>query len=393
MIKTFLLPAAILIGFSVAAYALIVTTPTLEPTAIKPIPLSVRVQPAVKEAIQLKVHSQGAVMPSTQSQLIPEVSGRIVWTSPNLVVGGYFKAGEVLARVDELDYKNARDRAKAALNRSDAELQHAQFEYGRLQSLEERRLASRSALENSLRAYRVAQAARQDARVNFEQAQENLNRTTLRAPFNGIVRSETIDIGQFVARGQPIGTLYASDEVEVRLPIADRQLAFLNLPPTRVGTLQEAMQPQVVLSADYAGEVLQWRGRIVRTEAEIDASSRMVQLIARVDNTQTQTPLSVGLFVSAEISGLAAENVIVLPRSALRNNNQVLIVDDEKRLRYRNIQALRLYQDSVLVASGIEEGEQVCLSALQTAVEGMQVNPIIPDLIAERPNISVNTQG
>ena len=376
MIRTIVIPSAIVIAFLFGAATLMATAPELEPSSIKPVPVTVRVQNVDMEAIQLKVHSQGSVVPSTVSQLIPEVSGRVTWTSPNLVAGGYFAAGQELARIDELDYKNARDRAKAALNRAKAEVEHARFEYGRLKSLAERKLTSRSALENGLRAYRVSQAAFEDATVSFEQAEENLNRTVLRAPFDGLVKSENVDIGQFAARGQAIATLYASDIVEVRLPIADRQLAFLNLPSLRTGNLPETQQPSVKLTAEYGGRTLNWAGKIVRTEAEIDTASRMVQLVARVETQADQPGLSVGLFVNAEISGIAVEDVVVLPRSSLRNENQVLIVDGENKIRFRTVTPLRLYQDSVLIADGLVEGDRVCVSTLQTAIEGMNVNPI-----------------
>ena len=299
--------------------------------------------------------------------------------SSKLVAGGYFTKGEVLARVDEVDYKNDQNRAKSSLVRAEAEQQHAQFEFQRLKSLEERQLTSRSQMENSLRALRVADATLQDARLNFQQATQNLERTQIKAPFTGLVRSENVDIGQFISRGTAIATLYASDLLEVRLPIADRQLAFLNVPATMRGELPEHLQPKVTLRTEYAGQKLSWSGHIVRTEAEIDISSRMVHLVARVPNSPDQTPLSVGLFVEAEIEGLSAENIVVLPRSALRNNDQVLIVDAEDKLRFRPIESLRLYQDNVLVKAGLNDGDRVCLSPLQTAIDGMTVNPVVED--------------
>tara|TARA_X000000950_G_scaffold288382_1_gene404834 strand:- start:8906 stop:10057 length:1152 start_codon:yes stop_codon:yes gene_type:complete len=376
MIRTVLIPVLIVIFFLFGAVTIMATAPVLEPKTTTPIPISVRVQSVNPKTIQLKVHSQGTVMPSIQSQLIPEVSGKVVWTSDRLVSGGYVTEGQTLAKVDDLDYRNARDRAKAALERASAELQHAKFEYGRQESLVERNLTSQSALENSLRVYRVSQAAYDDARVNHEQAEENVRRTILKAPFTGLVRSENVDIGQFVSRGQPIATLYATDMVEVRLPIADRQLAFLNLPSARTGTLDPQEQPDVLLTAEYAGRALSWRGKIVRTEAEIDSASRMVQLVARIDNQAAASPLSVGLFVNAEIAGLAAENIVILPRSALRNDNQVLVVDGEDKLRFKDVNLLRLYQDQVLIDAGINTGDRVCVSVLQTAIEGMTVNAI-----------------
>ena len=296
--------------------------------------------------------------------------------SPKLVAGGYFAEGETLARVDALDYKNTQDRAQATMVRAEAEQQHARFEFQRLKSLAERKLVSRSQLENALRASRVADAALKDARVNFEQARQNLERTEIKAPFTGLVRSENVDIGQFISRGSPIATLYASDQVEVRLPIADRQLAFLNLPPTLRGELPTELQPNVTLETEYAGQRLVWEGKIVRTEAEIDISSRMVQLVARVDQAKNTAPLAVGLFVEAEIEGLSAEDIYVLPRSALRNDNQVLVVDADNKLNFRSIDTLRLYQDNVLIREGLNAGDKVCISPIQTAIEGMSVNPV-----------------
>lgn len=377
MIRTLLIPFAILVVFFFGAMTLMATAPNLEPVARAPTPSTVRILTVTPEAVQLKVHSQGSVMPSTESQLIPEVTGRITWMSPKLVAGGYFDAGELLVRVDEVDYQNIKDRAKATLSRTQAEQQHAKFEFQRLKSLAQQKLTSRSQLENGLRALRVADASMQDAQVNFEQASQNLERTEIRAPFTGLVRNENVDIGQFISRGSPIATLYASDLVEVRLPIADRQLAFLNLPPTLRGELPVELQPNVILSTEYAGQQLVWQGKIVRTEAEIDVSSRMVQLVARVPSQSALQPLSVGLFVEAEIEGLSAENIVVLPRSALRNNNQVLIVDANDQLEFRSIEPLRLYQDNVLVKAGLEAGERVCVSPIQTAIGGMVVNPIV----------------
>ena len=376
MIRTFVIPTAIVLLFLSVAATLMATAPVLEPANDTPTPLTVRVRTIETESIELKVHSQGTVAPSTVSQLIPEVSGRVIWTSPNLVAGGYFEAGQELARIDDLDYRNAQNRANAALKRATAEVEHAKYEYGRLRSLAERKLVSRSALENGLRAYRVTQAAFEDAQANSEQALENVKRTVLRAPFTGLVRAENIDIGQFASRGQPIATLYANDVVEVRLPIADRQLAFLNLPPLRNGNFPEYMQPTVKLSADYGGQTREWFGKIVRAEAEIDTSSRMVQLVARVESAEDSQDLSVGLFVTAEIAGLAVENIVRLPRSAIRNDNQVLVVDTENRLRFRDIQPLRLYKDNVLINAGLIPGERVCVSTVQTAIEGMAVNPV-----------------
>jgi len=376
MMRTFILPVIIVVVFLMGAATLMATSPMLEPTAKTPVLTKVRILDVKTESVALKVNSQGSVMPSTETQLIPEVNGRILWMSPNFVAGGYFAKDEVLARVDQVDYTNAKNRAQAALGRAEAEEEHARFEYKRMQSLAERKLISRSQLENALRASRVAVASLQDAKVSAEQAQQNLGRTEIRAPFDGLVRTESVDVGQFISRGAVIASIYASDAVEVRLPIADRQLAFLDIPVTQRGELPLEIQPEVVLTTEYAGQQLRWVGKIVRTEAEIDLSSRMVQLVARVPTITGQPPLTVGLFVDAQIAGRTVDNVVVLPRSALRNSGEVLIVDADDKIRFRAVDQLRLYQDNVLIEGGLEVGDRVCLSPLQTAIDGMTVLPV-----------------
>ena len=377
MIRHLVIPVFILGIFLFLAATLMATAPVLEPSSVERLATTVRVVEIQPKSVQLKVNSQGSVMPSTESQLIPEVSGKVSWMSPNLVAGGYFDDQEILIRVDDTDYKTKLDRAQANLARAEAEQQHNEFEYRRMQSLVKRNLVSRSQLENSLRAYRVAEASLQDATANFNQAEQDLARTQIRAPFAGLVRSENVDIGQFVSRGSPIATIYAGNQAEVRLPIADRQLAFLNIPVSIRGEIPQEFQPEVTLTAQYAGQTLEWKGNIVRSEAEIDVSSRMVQLVARVESNSNPVPLTIGLFVTAEIQGLAANNIVVLPREALRNNNQVLVVDEDNKLRFRKISMLRLYQDDLLIKGGLNVGERVCISPIQTVIEGMIVNPVI----------------
>jgi RND family efflux transporter MFP subunit len=376
MIRKLIVPGLIVLASLLGAVTLLATSPTLKPSIPEPVATTVRFIEVTPEAVRLTVHSQGTVSPNTETELIPEVSGRVHWISPSLVNGGTFAADEELLRLEDQDYRSSVERAAAALQRAEAEHQHARFELTRMESLEARQLASRSVLENALRAFRVAEAALQEAQANLDQARRDLDRTVIRAPFSGLVRRESVDIGQFVSRGTSIATLYASADAEVRLPIADRQLAFLNLPLGVRGELPPELQPRVTLWAEFAGQRLAWQGRIVRTEAQIDTMSRMVHVVARVDNDDADTPLSVGLFVNAEIEGLLAEDVVVLPRAALREGNRVLIVDAEDRLRYREIEPLRLHQDQVLVRAGLLPGERVCVSPLQTAVDGMPVKPV-----------------
>ena len=376
MIQKFIFPVLVLVMAIVAAMVLMANSPSLDPNIPEPIPTVVRVTAVTPGSVTLTVNSQGSVNPNVETQLIPEVSGQVIWMSPALVAGGRFGVGDALLRLDDQDLISALERADASRSRAEAEHQHADFEYQRLESLGERQLASRSQIENALRTFRIAQASLQESVAIHDQAQRDLSRTEIQAPFSGLVRNEKVDIGQFVGRGNSIATIYATDIVEVRLPIADQQLAFLQLPIDMQGLLPPEVRPHVELSANYAGRSLIWEGEIIRTEAEIDTRSRMVHVVARIDNRIQHTPLSVGLFVNGEITGRTAENIIELPRSALRGNDRVLVVDDSNRLRFRKVELLRLFQDKVLISSGLTQGERVCLSPIQTVIDGMPVDPI-----------------
>ncbi len=376
----YILPV-LLVAAALGVTAVLVTTGSqLRPSQPEAAPIAVRVVVARPGPVQLQVHAQGTVEPRTETELVPEVSGNVVWISPNLVSGGYFETGEPLLRIDDRDYRAAAQRAQATLTRAQAEFELAQAELARAEDLLDRQLISRADFDTRLRTARVAQATLQDAELVLETSRRDLTRTTMSAPFDGLVRSEQVDVGQFISRGASIASVYAVDFVEVRLPIADQQLAYLNVPLSQRGEIDESRAPDVSLTAEFAGQKQRWTGKIARTEAQIDPGSRMVYAIARVraDASENAVPPPVGLFVQAEIDGIAENDVVVLPRSALRNENQVLVVDTENRLHFRTVDVLRVYRDDVFVTGGLERGELVSVSALQTVVDGMRVQPLLP---------------
>ncbi len=363
---------AVLFLAVVMAYGLVATAPAprqVEPEATATL---IRVTEVTPRAVQLRVRSQGTVEPEIKSALIPEVSGRVKWVSSSLVAGGYFEANQTLIRIDDSDYRSALERARATHARAIAEEDHARFELSRRQKLVDQNLASQSDLESSRRTHRVAEAVLKDARVALDQARRDLLRTEIKAPYTGLVRSKSVDLGQYVQRGTAIAQIYASDSVEIRLPIADSQLAFLDVPLGQRGEIPEYHQAQVAISSQYGGQQYEWQGRLVRLEADIDAQTRMVNAVARIPNNVV-TPLKVGLFVQAEIYGRQVDDVVILPRVALRNRHQVLVVDDDSRLRFRDVDILRFDGENIFVQAGLQAGDRVNLSPLQTVVDGMRV--------------------
>ena len=368
---------AVLLAAVAAAAGIIMSRPMPEQLTVSETTSAIRAMTVVKESLRLKIRSEGTVTPKTQTNVIPEIKGRVTWISPNLVVGGYFQAGDLLVTIDAADYEARTGLAQAQLLRAEAELEHKRFEFKRLQQLIKDNLVSQSNLENAARAHKIAKANVIESKINLAQAERDLSRTKITAPFEGMVRSESIDIGQFVQQGAPIASIYASDAVEVRLPIVNAQLAYLDPANLQRGELDPATAPMIRLTARYAGTSFVWRGQLARTEGEIDAQSRMITAVARVrqDNQSPDVPpLQVGAFVAAEIEGQYLDDIVRLPRAALRPNSQVLIIDSDNRLRFRAVNVLRLENDFVLIDSGLESGEVVNLSPIQTVVDGMRVS-------------------
>jgi len=373
------LPVCVVLAGCLLAGGLIEARPSVAiRRPARPTPL-VQVVRAAPESLHLTVRSQGSVAPRTESDLIAEVSGRITWVSPRLAAGEFVQADEPLLRIDPRDYEVAVTRARAALTRTESQLALARRGAARLRSLADRGVASPASLEDAENSTRVAEANQLEAAAALTQARNDLERTELAAPFAGRVRSVHAGVGQFVNRGAPLARLYAVDYAEVHLPIPDDAAAFVQLP---IDYREEAAtddQPEVVLKARFAGREYVWNGRIVRTDGELDPRTRMLHAIARIEDPYgrgdrpDRPPLAVGLFVDAEIQGRRVDGVYSLPRSALRGDDRVVVVDGDGRARLRAVELLQRLPDRVLIRSGLAPGERVVTSPLALTVDGMRV--------------------
>jgi len=400
MKRVLLFPLGILALGVAAVFVLWLTRPVAVPSPVDPVLPLIRVQTLQPQGLQLVVEGQGTVVPRTESDLRSQVSGEVVWVSPSLVAGGFFDAGDRLLKLDPVDYEADLESARALLARAQSEAARAEKERLRQRRLADRSVASQARIDDAENAAHVAEAGLREAQARLGRAERDLERTAVYAPYRGRVRSETADLGQFVSRGEALARIYAVDYAEVRLPIPDRELRYLDVPlgyrasngreesksqetyPIR--DLAEAgsenmVGPRVILKAEFAGEDHEWTGSIVRTEGELDPKSRMVTVVARVEDPygrndeEGRPPLAVGLFVQAEISGKFISEAMVIPRSALHPGDRVLVLDNENRLHYRSIQVLRTERESVIVEGGLKAGERVVVSPFSAAIEGMAV--------------------
>jgi RND family efflux transporter MFP subunit len=372
-------PIGILVLSILGTAALIASKSSVETETAKAPPPLIRAIDVRTETLELTVPAQGTVAPRTESNLIAQVSGQIVEVSPKFANGGFFEKGDLLARIDPRDYE-------LGLATANVEVAQTQFRFSQEQEESEvaqaewARVGQGSPSDLVLRKPQLAQAraSLDAARARYQMAKLHLERTEIRAPFAGRVRSKAVDVGQVVNPNTPLGRIYAIDYAEIRLPIPDPELQYLNLSLYRTDQPEITDGPRVDLHADFAGNHYTWEGRVVRVEGEIDPQTRMINLVARVDDPYgvpedaSRPPLAVGLYVEADIGGKTVNNAIVLPRSALRGLKRVLVVDDE-RLYFREVKVLRADRESVIITSGLKAGERVCISPLDTVVDGMRV--------------------
>ncbi len=377
MIKRILFPIAIVVAGFITMGIIIKTGPTMDqkpPASTAPL---VRTWIATSETVQLSVLTYGSVLPRTESELIPEVSGRVIKISPSMVSGGFIRKGEILLEIDPLDYEVALEQARASLAAAKSELTNAKKAYERLLDLAKQQSASQSQQDDALNRLRFGQASIREAAARLSRAERDISRTKIKAPYDGRVRSKRVDIGQFVNRGAPIASLYATDFAEVRLPLHDEELAHLDLP---LAGQESPNQPTAILRARFAGANHTWEGKIVRTEGELDPKTRMINVVAQVEapyeRSGNRPPLAIGLFVEAEIIGNTVDNVYIMPRSALQANEQIYVLSSEYRLQFRDVNILRTVEEDVYITSGFKSGETICLSTISNAVEGMLVEPV-----------------
>ncbi len=379
--KKFILPILVIFVSILGAIVIVASRPEVKPLPPEVSRKIIRAQKVYKQSVQMVVKSQGTVVPRTESVLVSQAAGLIIDVSPSFVVGGFFEKGDILVSLDPRDYEFALTQAKHQVAQTELSLEIegqeakiAKEEWHRLNDGQAPPLVAREPQVNQ------ARAAFEAAKAGMMQAQLNLERTQIRAPFSGRVRTKNVDFGQYVTPGLAVATIYAVDYVEVRLPIPDEELAYVDIPLDFRGVKSNHKGPVVILKTRFAGEEHEWHGYITRIEGEIDARSRMIHAVARIENPYSKKPnsirppLTVGMFVYAEIEGKYMDDLYTIPRVALRGNSQVLIVDTDERLRFRNVEPFRIDSEIVYIRSGLEDGEQICISPLQAVVDGMPVS-------------------
>ena len=320
------------------------------------------------------ITGEGTVKPLRKINLVPQVSGKIVHMSPAMTGGGSFNKGETLLRIDPTDYELAVKSSEARVKDLESTLlitieeAEVAFEEWKLSGGNGEEPPPLVAKIPQLEAARANLAA---GNADLEKAKLNLDRVTLRAPFEGRIIQKNVDMGQFVAVGQQLGSMFSAEAAEIAVPLPQEDLEWFYVPgftPDGIG------ESTVTVRADVAGRELSWSGKVMRAAGLIDERTRMVNVVILVERPYDSVPpLAMGLFVTVEIEGVEVPDAVWLPRSAVHEENIVWIVDGESRIRFRPVEIIRYDQDRVLL-TGIEKGELVATSPIKIVTNGIKVN-------------------
>ena len=342
--------------------------------------VTVDVTEVVKQNLRIPIQAQGTVTPLQETSVMSEVNGRIIEVSPSFIVGGFVSKDDVLLRIDPRNYETSLLRAEASVKSAQSNLAQetgrakvAEQEWKKTPRGKQRTQASKDLY---LRKPQLDQALAQmlAAQADLNTARDNLERTSIRAPYDALIRTKHSELGQFVAAGTPLADIFSVEYAQIRLPIPQNKLEYLELP--ELGTMQNGSP--VDLYTEVGGQVKHWNAYLHHTEGVFDARSRVLFSVARIEDPYGlqyphAEPLRIGTFVNARIKGKELVDIVRLPRYIIRAGNNVWVIDETGLLRTRSVTLLRTGGDFVYVSAGLNDGELVSLTTLDNSFEGAQV--------------------
>lgn len=370
---------------SILGALLLVATKEEPPRAPKPLEGTlVEVTQIQARRHEVDLHAKGTVVPAKEIVLQPELGGRVVWQSPELVAGGRFDAGEPILRIDARDYQLAVESYRSQVRRAKLELtlearrgEVAKREwesFGEMDASDDQRaLAQR---EPQLEASKLDLKAAQSA---LKKAELDLKRTVLRAPFNAMVVSEDVDLGQLLNPQTPVARLVGTDEFHVQVSVPVGALRTV-----RVRSDARSGSEVTIIQRVGAGTI-ERHGEVIRQLPDLDPGGSMARLLVSIENPlgrKGELPLLLGSFVDVAIAAQPIDNAIRLPRAALRNGREVYVMNDENLLEIHEVEIAWTEPDSVLITGGLAPNERVVISRIATPVPNMLLRTAEPDSAA-----------
>jgi len=372
-----MLPWLIFIGMVFLAYEITQSKPSAFKGHSKQAPRLVVETTLLKAApFTISVESFGVLQARTNSELFALVSGQIKSVSPHYETGAFFKQGEVLLKIDSADYEVAVQVAKGSLVNAELALAEEQARFDQAQRDWARKKHQASDYALRLPQLRAAKSNIETAKAQLKLAELNLERTKVRAPFDGRILATFVNVGSVVGPNIKLAQIYSSEAIELRLPLANKDLRFINLPEASMGDYQN--YPKVSIHNTLTEPAQIWHGKVVRTEAAIDEASQQLYVLARIDqpfikdDRLSRLPLKIGQFVRASIQGKQLESVISIPNSSLYQGAYVYLLKEGK-LQRQPVSVLWRNQQVSVIKSGLENGQQLVTTPLGQVTSGTAV--------------------
>ncbi len=342
----------------------------------------VEVETLLKRDIIMTVRGYGTVKPKVQVEIVPQVSGNIVFVHDQFKPGGFIESGESIIKIDPRDYELAVQQAKAVvadahvkLDLQKAEAQIARVEWQQLNPDKD----PPSPLVFREPYVRQSEAALESAKAQLSKAELNLERSVVSLPIDVVILNEKIDLGQYAGIGQSVGAGYGIELVEIEVPLDDKELSWLEIPssPAPVnGKETNGKKSPALVRCEFAGREQTWTGHVTRTTGQIDIFSRLVSVVVEVSEPFSvqdgRSPLLPGMFVEVIIEGNTLRDAIAVPREAIHGANKVWIVNNNT-LHIKAIEIVRTEDTFAYTTSVLQDGDAIVISSLDAAVEGMSV--------------------
>ncbi|MCP4022734.1 MAG: efflux RND transporter periplasmic adaptor subunit [Desulfobacteraceae bacterium] len=375
---------------------------------------SVTVLNAQPESKVMMVEAFGTVKPRKSIKISAEVPGRIDHINPMFIEGGIIQQGELLVRIDQRDYRLNKDAAAVRVRQARVDIQNlkqeienlkkdielsskntelTQRELERLKALSKNQYASKNSLEKAEQQHlgakiqlqgiknRLAltdtymeqkQAALAMARVDLNKAALSLDKTEIRAEFEGFILDKMAEAGEYVNPGQALGIIYQKDSLDVDVRIPLEKMKWLEF------FFKDGKTPEALVElASYEGsQPPTWKAKVARIKAKIDEKTRTLPLTLEIGSANKAGigvfDIKPGTFVKCNIIGETYDNIFVIPRYLLRSNNILYTVNDS-HLKMKKVAVLRKFEDEVYITAGLENGDKIISSPLPGAIAGMEI--------------------
>lgn len=383
--KPFFIGLGIILGAFAIVFALKALKPKTEKEETTKPPLVVRVvEAAHKEQVVFSTF-QGEVRAKTNIELVTQVTGKVMSVSDKFIEGGEFKAGETLLQIDDADYLVALKSAQASVASAqvdiNVELATSATNKREWLELQNRPISEANPLRLNMPQIDRAKARLDAANAELAAANLNYNRTKISAPFDGRIMSKSAELGQFMARGSSIGRVFATQTMEVRIPMTDVQISELGLTLGYSARTAGTDGLPATVTMLFGSEQRLWQGYVKSVDASVDSTTRLFFATVAVEKPFAQqagqkVPLVPGLFVDVQLSSPNKLAGLEVPRTALRNGNQVYVYEDEK-LRLKNVKTVYTSREMVILSederSQLVLGDKVITSPVPGAYDGMPV--------------------